>query len=164
MERSNEKTVSNRYRGTVCDVCCLWRIARKRNDIGDVGEDTFDDTDSQQPPKDSDDTDTKDSGDTPQEAEVTDDDPGQDDHEPPNPCVDPDGDGYGPECEAGPDCAPDDPLRFRLINLYVDADYDGHGTGDPQELCIGADVPLDGQPVEMIVMTITHWFTLKPQK
>ena len=37
------------------------------NDIGDGGEDTFDDTDSQQPPKDSDDTDTKDSGDTPQE-------------------------------------------------------------------------------------------------
>ncbi len=111
------------------------------NDIGDVGEDTFDDTDSQQPPKDTDDTDTKDSGDTPQEAEVTDDDPGQDDHEPPNPCVDPDGDGYGPECAAGPDCAPDDPLRFRLVNLYVDADYDGHGTGDPQELCIGADVP-----------------------
>ncbi|HQI61806.1 MAG TPA: putative metal-binding motif-containing protein [Myxococcota bacterium] len=110
------------------------------NDIGDVSEDTFDDTDTKEPSEDVKDTDTDDNGDVSQETEVTDDDPGQDDSEPPEECVDPDGDGYGEGCAAGPDCAPDDPLKFQLVNLYVDADFDGHGVGEPIESCIGAEI------------------------
>ncbi len=56
-------------------------------------------------------------------------------------CVDPDGDGYGPNCEAGPDCAPNDPLRFVTVSLYPDGDFDGFGIGDAVDVCIGAMVP-----------------------
>jgi hypothetical protein len=36
------------------------------------------------------------------------------------------------------DCAPDDAVRWRTANIYVDGDRDGRGAGDPTEACIGA--------------------------
>lgn len=56
-------------------------------------------------------------------------------------CIDPDGDGYGPGCEAGPDCAPDDPRRFTTTTLYPDGDFDGYGAGTGVQVCHGAQVP-----------------------
>lgn len=56
-------------------------------------------------------------------------------------CVDPDGDGRGPNCEAGADCAPDDPLRYATAQLHPDGDDDGFGAGDAGAVCIGAIVP-----------------------
>jgi hypothetical protein len=56
-------------------------------------------------------------------------------------CVDPDGDYFGINCPAGPDCAPSDPLRHATMMLYADADFDGHGTGTISEQCVGELVP-----------------------
>jgi hypothetical protein len=58
-------------------------------------------------------------------------------------CEDSDGDGYGPNCEAGPDCAPDDRLRHTTLQVYVDADYDGFGVGEASDLCTG-EIPPPG--------------------
>ena len=52
-------------------------------------------------------------------------------------CVDPDGDGRGPNCEAGADCAPDDPLRYATVQLHPDGDDDGFGAGDAAFLAHG---------------------------
>lgn len=52
-------------------------------------------------------------------------------------CVDEDGDGYGPGCQAGTDCAPDDSALFKVVNLYPDADFDGFGNGDAVSACVG---------------------------
>jgi hypothetical protein len=70
--------------------------------------------------------------------------------------ADADNDGFGAgtaifSCEGQPagtvtnntDCAPNDPLKWRSINLYVDADGDGYYNGNPETtaVCYGATVP-----------------------
>jgi RHS repeat-associated protein len=47
------------------------------------------------------------------------------------------------------DCAPLDPATLGEMTLYVDADGDGHGTGDPTSMCLTASMTLkpDGVPV-----------------
>jgi hypothetical protein len=53
-------------------------------------------------------------------------------------CTEPDADGDGvPDSR---DCAPNDPTRFRLLNLFIDADGDGYDAGR-EELCIGNTIP-----------------------
>lgn len=57
-------------------------------------------------------------------------------------CEDTDGDGYGPGCENGPDCAPDDSSRHAAVIWYADGDYDGFGAGEGTALCVGSgDIP-----------------------
>lgn len=60
---------------------------------------------------------------------------------PPANCVDEDSDGFGPGCALGPDCAPNDPERFRLYPTYVDADSDGFFRAGQVNACGGRDAP-----------------------
>jgi hypothetical protein len=39
------------------------------------------------------------------------------------------------------DCAPTDPHAWRMVSVYVDADGDGVGAGQPVERCVGAIIP-----------------------
>jgi hypothetical protein len=58
------------------------------------------------------------------------------------PCdTDTDGDGRGPGCPAGPDCAPDDEELFDERELYVDADGDGVGVIVSETVCVGDELP-----------------------
>ena len=41
----------------------------------------------------------------------------------------------------GDDCAPRDPLAFRIVNLYADGDHDGVGAGAVTATCIGRELP-----------------------
>lgn len=66
----------------------------------------------------------------------------QEDPGPPPECEDTDGDGYGPNCEGGPDCAPEDSSRHAAVVWYADGDYDGFGAGEGVPLCVGSgDIP-----------------------
>ncbi|HNZ03971.1 MAG TPA: choice-of-anchor Q domain-containing protein [Myxococcota bacterium] len=56
-------------------------------------------------------------------------------------CLDSDGDGYGPGCASGPDCAPDDATRFRQMSLYRDRDFDGFGSLEAVQVCVGGNTP-----------------------
>ncbi len=69
--------------------------------------------------------------------------PGDDgaDYGPDAGCVDDDGDYYGPGCNLGADCAPHDYIRFRTVDLHVDADMDGFGVDATVPLCIGDAYP-----------------------
>jgi len=49
-------------------------------------------------------------------------------------CVDADGDGYGVDCDLGPDCDDADAARFTELSGFVDADDDGYGDL-PATLC-----------------------------
>lgn len=61
-------------------------------------------------------------------------------------CADDDGDGYGPGCNLGPDCAPQDYVRSRTVDLHVDADMDGFGVDATVSLCIGDAYPAGYAP------------------
>lgn len=56
-------------------------------------------------------------------------------------CDDPDGDGYGPGCGAGPDCAPTDAARHASVEYYIDSDFDGFGAGELHSVCAADGVP-----------------------
>lgn len=61
---------------------------------------------------------------------------------PPTNCIDDDGDGFGPGCPAGPDCAPNDPDRFRFYPSDVDDDGDGFFRPTKVNVCGGRHPPL----------------------
>ncbi len=56
-------------------------------------------------------------------------------------CVDNDGDGYGANCDDGPDCDDSNDAVHEVINIYPDRDGDTYGAGDPLFACVGADLP-----------------------
>jgi len=56
-------------------------------------------------------------------------------------CNDPDGDGFGNGCEAGPDCAPSDASRYEFVQYYIDSDFDGFGAGELHSVCSADGVP-----------------------
>lgn len=57
-------------------------------------------------------------------------------------CVDDDGDGYGPGCPNGNDCAPADRWRFKIVDVYQDVDMDGFGVEATVALCTGDTTPI----------------------
>jgi hypothetical protein len=63
---------------------------------------------------------------------------------------DSDNDGIGDACDSDRDgdgvdnsidCAPDDPTKFKLWTVYLDADGDGHGAGTAVAICGNATLP-----------------------
>jgi hypothetical protein len=54
---------------------------------------------------------------------------------------DPDGDGRGDGCPAGPDCDEGDANVFREAEIFVDADEDGVGVGPGETRCMGNELP-----------------------
>ncbi len=56
-------------------------------------------------------------------------------------CVDDDGDGFGPFCEAGPDCDDTNAAIHTEMMGYTDADGDGIATSQATLLCTGGSLP-----------------------
>lgn len=61
-------------------------------------------------------------------------------------CVDADGDGFGPNCPAGPDCAPNNPEAHTFYLGYPDADGDAYTLPDVVQVCTGAEDPEGYRP------------------
>ncbi len=97
---------------------------------GDTDTDTDTDTDA--------DTDTDTDADTDSDTDTDTDTDG--DAGPPA-CVDNDGDGYGANCDDGPDCDDTNDALHEVINLYADRDGDTYGAGDPLLACVGETLP-----------------------
>jgi len=53
-------------------------------------------------------------------------------------CSDFDGDGYGDNCNLGSDCDDSNNQTWQSVNVYLDSDQDGYGSGDALEpICVG---------------------------
>ncbi len=56
-------------------------------------------------------------------------------------CVDGDGDNYGENCAAGPDCNDENVDVWQWLDGYTDEDGDGYGGGDAAQVCSGDSLP-----------------------
>ncbi len=93
----------------------------------DSDTDSDTDTDSDSDTDSDTDTDTDTDSDTGEDAGLT--------------CVDGDGDTYGANCPAGPDCDDTDATVHELVTGYWDGDTDTFGAGDPLVFCVGEMPP-----------------------
>lgn len=62
------------------------------------------------------------------------------------PCLDVDGDGFGPRCPAGPDCSPNNPNAHTFYSGYLDDDNDGYTLAQELRICSGPQFPAGYQP------------------
>ncbi|MCB1154695.1 hypothetical protein KDL45_13655, partial [bacterium] len=81
-------------------------------------------------------------GDDDDDDSAADDDDDDDDDDDAATCVDTDGDGFGENCEAGPDCNDGDANAYQILTGYVDADHDGYA-GTSVGVCAGDALPAE---------------------
>ncbi|MCB9478178.1 MAG: putative metal-binding motif-containing protein [Deltaproteobacteria bacterium] len=84
------------------------------------------------------DDDTVDNDDDTSDDDADDDDAVDDDTE--KTCIDGDGDGFGENCEAGPDCDDGNGSLFETLTGYLDEDEDGY-PGTPVQVCTNGVLP-----------------------